>query len=212
MRRCIPTMGSRLTPKLRRRARGRDAPLLVQAQRSPELFADFYAEHYEQVLVFFARRTLDPETAFDLMAETFASAFAALMSFRGTTEEQTMAWLWTIARNQLYRWSDRGVVERRCLQQLGVELTTVTTAEFERIEQLAALDQIKPEIIGALQSLGCDQREAVRLRVIDEHAYASIARELGVTEQVARARVSRGLRELARMLKPYQSTLRETVR
>jgi RNA polymerase sigma-70 factor (ECF subfamily) len=205
-------MGGRLTPKLRRGLRAREAPLLVQAQRSPELFADFYAEHYEQVLGYFARSTFDPETAFDLMAETFAAAFAALMSFRGATEEQAMAWLWTIARHQLYRWRDRGVVERRCLQQLGVELTAVSTPEFERIEQMAALDQIKPEIIGALQALGCDQRRAVRLRVIDEHPYSAIARELGVSEQVARARVSRGLRELARMLKPSRAALTETVR
>jgi RNA polymerase sigma factor (sigma-70 family) len=193
-------------------ARRREEPLLVQAQRAPELFADFYAEHYEQVLGFFARSTLDPETAFDLMAETFASAFAALSSFRGTTEEQAMSWMWTIARNQLYRWSDRGVVERRCLEQLGVQLPSVTNAEFERIEQLAALDQIKPEVATALAGLGHDQREAVRLRVLDEQSYDAIARELGVSEQVARARVSRGLRELARVLKPCRSVMTEMLR
>jgi RNA polymerase sigma factor (sigma-70 family) len=205
-------MGGRLTHKTRLVLSGqRREPLLVQARHRPELFADFYAEHYEHVLGFFARRTLDPETAFDLMAETFASIFAHLSSFRGSTEEQAMAWMWTIARNQLYRWSDHGVVERRCLEELGVQLAAVTSDEFERIEQLAALEEIRPEVIDALDALGHDQREAVRLRVIDERPYAAIARELGVSEQVVRARVSRGLRELARVLKPRHAGLTEMV-
>jgi RNA polymerase sigma-70 factor (ECF subfamily) len=191
--------------------RSRHEPLLVQARHTPELFAEFYAEHYERILGFFARSTLDVETAFDLMAETFASAFAGLSSFRGTTEEQAMAWIWTIARHRLYRWSDRGVIERRGLEQLGVEPPFTSAVEFERIEDLAALDQIRPEVIDAFDALGLDLRDAVRLRVIDEQPYPAIARELGVSEQVARARVSRGLRELSRLLKSRRAVLRETV-
>jgi RNA polymerase sigma-70 factor (ECF subfamily) len=205
-------MPRRLITTTRRLLPARDEEsLLVRARIRPELFADFYAEHYEQVLSFFARRTLDPETSFDLMAETFASAFAGLPSFRGRTDEEAMAWIWTIARHQLYRWSDRGVVERRSLAELGVELAPMSSAEFERIEELAALDQVRLEVMEALDALGIDQRAAVRLRVIEERPYAAIADELGVTEQVARARVSRGLRELGRSLQSRQTELRETI-
>jgi DNA-directed RNA polymerase specialized sigma24 family protein len=51
----------------------------------------------------------------------------------------------------------------------------------------------------------------VRMRVIDERPYAAIARQLAISEQAARARVSRGLRELARMLERRRATLREAV-
>jgi RNA polymerase sigma factor (sigma-70 family) len=190
---------------------GRQDPLIVRARDQPELFAEFYAENHEQVLRFFARRTLDPETAFDLMAETFASAFAALPSFRGHTDDEGHAWLWVIARNQLYGWSRRGSVERNSLAALGVELSPIAPLEFERIEELAALDRIKDELRAALESLAPDQRVAVRMRIIDEQPYAAIARTLGITEQVARARVSRGLRELARTLKSQQTALREAI-
>jgi DNA-directed RNA polymerase specialized sigma24 family protein len=54
------------------------------------------------------------------MAETFASAFAALSSFRRESEEEGFAWLRTIAHNQLYRWSKRGTVERRQFAELGI--------------------------------------------------------------------------------------------
>jgi len=49
-------------------------------------FAAFYAEHAERVLVFLARRCLDSEVAVDLMAETFAQAYADRRRFRGTSQ------------------------------------------------------------------------------------------------------------------------------
>jgi hypothetical protein len=65
----------------------RREPLLSRARREPEAFAEFYAEQRHHVLGFFARRTLDPETAVDLVAETFAAAFAAFPSFRGESSD-----------------------------------------------------------------------------------------------------------------------------
>jgi RNA polymerase sigma-70 factor (ECF subfamily) len=205
-------MSKRFTRRARDQPpRGEHEGLLQRARRQPEVFADFYAQLHEQVLSFFARRTLDPETAFDLMAETFVAAYAALPEFRGATDDEAHAWLWAIARNQLYRWKERGTVERRCLAQLGVELPAMSPAEFERIEELAALDRIRCEVRGALDALGNGQRDAIRLRIIEERPYPAVAEQLGVSEQVARARVSRGLRELAQILEPHHAELRKTM-
>lgn len=186
-----------LTPRRLVRA---GEPRLVRARRDPELFADFYAEYYEQVLQFFARRTLDPETAFDLMAETFAAAFADLGAFRGSTEEESRAWMWAIARHKLYRWRERGKVERESLQRLGIEVATMGAIEYERVEELADLSGRRSELLSLLDELPTDQREAVRSRVIDELSYRELAIAMGETEQVVRARVSRGLRRLASRL------------
>ena len=62
--------------RLLRFGSGRASPGFVGAREDPSTFADVYVEYHEQVLRFFARRTFDPETAFDLMAETFAELFA----------------------------------------------------------------------------------------------------------------------------------------
>ena len=51
-----------------------------------------------------------------------------------------------------------------------------------------------------------DQRDALRLRVVEERSYPEVADALGVSEQTARARVSRGLRALARALEPRIAT------
>ncbi len=179
---------------------GRASPGFVGAREDPSTFADVYVEYHEQVLRFFARRTFDPETAFDLMAETFAELFAHIDGFRGETEEQGRAWMWTVARHQLYRWRERGIVERRSLERLGVPIASLGQVEYERIEDLADLQRVRPQLEQALDQLGSEQREALRLRVLEHREYDDIAQQCGASPQVIRARVSRGLRQLAKSL------------
>lgn len=186
--------------RLLRLGHGRTRSGFARARVDPAAFADVYLEHHDHVLRYFARRTFDPETAFDLMAETFAELFAHIGDFRGETEEQGRAWMWTVARHQLYRWRERGVVERRSLERIGVPVASLGPAEYERIEELADLRRLAPLLERALHGLGDDQREALRARIVEQREYEEIAAELGVSAQVVRARVSRGLRQLAQLL------------
>jgi RNA polymerase sigma-70 factor (ECF subfamily) len=179
---------------------GRGGSAFVRARQDPATFADVYVAYHEQVLRFFARQTLDPETAFDLMAETFAELFAHIDGFRGETEEQGRAWMWTVARHQLYRWRERGLVERRSIERLGIPIASLGQVEYERIEDLADLQRFRPHLERAMKRLGSEQRRALQLRILEHRGYDEIAQECGATEQVVRARVSRGLRQLAKSL------------
>jgi RNA polymerase sigma-70 factor (ECF subfamily) len=178
----------------------RTSSSFVRARQDPATFADVYVAYHEQVLRFFARRTLDPETAFDLMAETFAELFAHIDRFRGDTEDQGRAWMWTIARHELYRWRERGIVERRSIERLGIPIATLGQVEYERIEDLADLQRFRPHLEQAMERLGAEQRQALTLRIIEHRSYDEIAQECGASEDVVRARVSRGLRQLAKSL------------
>ena len=73
----------------------------------------------------------------------------------------------------------------------------LTDPEIERIEDLAGLSEVARPLADAMAALPSEQRRAVELRVVDECGYADVAHRLGVSEQTARARVSRGLRALA---------------
>jgi RNA polymerase sigma factor (sigma-70 family) len=159
--------------------------------------SDLYRSHARDLLVFFTRRVYDPEVALDLVAETFAAAFAVREQFRGPDRDQAIAWIYGIAHHQLARYFRRGAVERRALAKLGVEVPAMTEAEFERVIELTGLDQLRGRVAAALAELPLDQQRAVQLRVVEERPYSEIAAEMGITEQVARARVSRGLRALA---------------
>jgi RNA polymerase sigma factor (sigma-70 family) len=158
--------------------------------------AQLYRDHATELLGFLARRVLVPDVALDLMAETFARAYRDRRSFRGSEEEDALAWVYGIARHVLASYHRRGAVERRALHAYGVEHRELTDAEYDRIEELAELSTLGARIDVELDALAEDQRDAVRLRVLEERPYHEVAAELGVSEQTARARVSRALRAL----------------
>lgn len=163
----------------------------------PSEFAAFYSAHSRRLLAFFARRTFDVEVARDLTAETFAQAFEHRRRFRGSSDAEAAGWLFGIARHQLSRYARTGRVRRRAVERLGIRLPEVSEDDSERIVELAGLAELRDRVASAFSDLSGDQREALRLRVIDELPYPEIAESLGVSEQTARARVSRGLRRLA---------------
>jgi RNA polymerase sigma factor (sigma-70 family) len=163
-------------------------------------FSAFYAEHAGRVLVYLARRCLDPEVAVDLMAETFAQAFANRKKYRGTTREEASAWVFAIAQHQLADYFRRGKARQEAVRRLGLTIPPLVDDDNARMEELADLGRIRPTLAAHFVRLSADQQRAVRLRVIDEMPYPEVARRLGVSEHTARARVSRGLRRLGQSL------------
>jgi RNA polymerase sigma-70 factor (ECF subfamily) len=163
-------------------------------------FSAFYAEHAERVLVFLARRCLDPEVAVDLMAETFAQAYDGRRRFRGTTEAEAGGWLFAIARHQLAGYFKRGRAERTAVLRMGIDVPPLEPDDLVRIEELAGLGPLRGAVSAEFAQLRPAQREALQLRVIEELPYPDVARALSISEDTARARVSRGLRRLARAL------------
>ncbi len=183
--------------------------LLAQSKEDPNAFAEFYDAYAERVLVFLTRRVLDVDVAFDLLSETFAIALERRRQFRGASAEQEQGWLFSIARSELSHYWRDGRVERNALARLGVPRPGLSDPEIERIEDLAGLTEIAAPLADAMDALPADQRRAVELRVIDECGYAEVAVALGVSEQTARARVSRGLRALSSRLQEPAAMLED---
>ncbi|CAA9554295.1 MAG: hypothetical protein AVDCRST_MAG79-2939 [uncultured Thermoleophilia bacterium] len=163
-------------------------------------FADAYRTHSKAILIFLARRTYDPETALDLTAETFARAYAGRRRFRGTSHDELAAWLFAIARHVLARFLRRGVAERRALTRLGIEVPSLEPDDLARVVELAGLADLRLAAAQGFSMLSAKEREAVRLRVVEELPYGDVARRLDISVPTARARVSRGLRALAGVL------------
>ena len=178
---------------------------MVTMRRS-RLDADRLAAAYDRdarrLLVFFTRRTYDAQLAIDLVGETYARAFELRRRFAGDAHDADAlaAWVFGIARNVLNEALRRGAAERRALRRAGVQSPALCGEELARVEELAALGELRAAVAGALVELAGEQRDAVRLRVVDELDYADVAGRLGISEQAARARVSRGLRSLAAAL------------
>jgi RNA polymerase sigma factor (sigma-70 family) len=161
-----------------------------------DALAYLYAAHAEAMLRFFMRRTYEPEASLDLVAETFACAFADRERCRGADQREQAAWLFGIARHRLSDFYRRGRVERAALDRLGFDRRAFTDDEYERAEELVDLEMVRQRLVAGLDGLGEEQRVALRLRVVEERSYAEVASALAVSEQTARARVSRALRAM----------------
>ncbi len=163
---------------------------------SADEVAELYDRHAEAILAFLVRRTWDPEVAVDILAETFAVALEGRHRFRGRDRDAAGAWLYGIARHELADHFRRDGAQRRALARLGIERRPLTDVEYERIEELAGSSELRDRVAEELDALPVDQREAVRLRVVDEQGYQTLARPLDISQDTARARVSRGLQAL----------------
>jgi RNA polymerase sigma-70 factor (ECF subfamily) len=177
-----------------------DSELLIASRIEPEAFTELYRRHAEDLLRYFARRTLDPEAAAELTAETFAEAFASRANYRDQQGVNGVAWLYGIARHRLGRFFRAGRVDAAARRKLGMPERELPPEDYERIEDLIDFAPIREALVEALDTLSDDQREAMRLRVIDGLGYAEVAQRLRCTEQSARQRVSRGLRKIALLL------------
>jgi len=176
------------------------AQALKSSVDEPQAFGPFYECFFDRILSYLARRVYDAETALDLTAETFAQAYLSRGRFRGTTAAEAEAWLYRIAQRKLSRYFRRSAVEGRAMRRLGVQAPRIDDDRRARIEELAELDGLRAILRDALLEISPDQGEAVRLRALEELPYAEVARRLGISEQAARARVSRGLKALANAL------------
>jgi RNA polymerase sigma factor (sigma-70 family) len=171
-------------------------------------FSRLYRTAAQDLVVFFARRTYDAEAAADLMAETFAKAYLGRRRFRGSTEEEARSWLFGIARRRFAMYVRRGKAERRALRRLGLERPQLVELDYTRIEELAGLDAMRETLAEYVSRLAPAQRSALELRVVRELPYPDVANRLGISEQAARARVSRALRTLGSALDGLATTQR----
>jgi RNA polymerase sigma-70 factor (ECF subfamily) len=168
---------------------------LIRSREEPLAFAVVYDNMSEKILRFFTSRTWDEQESHELTAETFAKAFEKRAGFRGRSDREAAGWLWTIARNELSaHWRSRAA---RTAATLRLEPTATHASEdLLRLEELLSAMDGREALESALSKLQPSQREVIDLRILQELEYEEIAERLGVSNQVVRTRLSRGLRSL----------------
>lgn len=176
--------------------RRRRRPALARSQVDPQAFVDVYDEYAPVLLRFFAIRVPDAQTAVDLTAETVATVYEKRAGFRGSTAEEASAWIWRIAHNKLARFWRQRSVDRNAMARVGIARAVVADEDLERIDELLWAEAAGGAVRAALAELPPDQQAVIRLRYVHERTDREIADELEVTQEVVRARASRGLRRL----------------
>jgi DNA-directed RNA polymerase specialized sigma24 family protein len=167
-----------------------DAELLRAARRDADAYRELYERYRERVFGYFLRRTGDEDTAIELTADTFCRVWVTRDRFEDERDGSVAPWLFGIARNVLLMSVRRGEVERRVARELGV---------LGRLELGGGAEPEPSWLDGAdelLDTLPLSQRDALRLRIVDELDYDQVAERLGTSPATARVRVHRGLASL----------------
>ena len=174
-----------------RHTRATDAELLRLARSDAGAFRELYDRYAARIQAFHQRQCRDIHVAHDLTAETFAQAWEHRARFKDLAGGSAAPWLFGIARNVLLRSVRARLLERSACERLGLieALDREPSAPEPTEEWLDGIDD-------ALDELPPDQRDAIRMRVVDGVSYEDAATQLSATPQVVRARVSRGLRTL----------------
>ena len=170
-----------------------EAVLVERARSDPRAFGALYEIHYERILNYIYRRTLNVALAEELTSNTFFKALRHLPRYRRRTPFQ--AWLYRIATNEIkMHW--RTEKRRRARQETfaGADLdrvyfTSPEADDRERIRQIALLNE-------ALRRLPDRYQTVLVLRYFEGLKHRQIADVLGKKTGTVKSLVSRGLARL----------------
>jgi RNA polymerase sigma-70 factor, ECF subfamily len=152
-------------------------------------FADLVEAHSSSLLGHAIRRLGDRAAAEDAVQETFVRAYRALPRFDG--DYRLGPWLHRILVNVCNDEGNRRQRESDKFDRFAADPFSVETAPGVEDELGLASEFDDARLTSAIESLPPSYREALNLRFVQELPYDEVARIAGVSEQNARARVSR---------------------
>lgn len=181
-----------------------DPPLLEEARLVREAqsgdadsFARLYDAYFERVYRYIYFRVSDDQTAEDITSQVFLKAWENLSRYRPSGH--FLAWLYTIARNQVidhYRTRKETVP----LDEVG-NLSAGSQAVDEQVQLRFELQAMRD----ALQFLTEDQQQVLILKFIAGLDTHEIAKQMKKGEGAIRALQMRALQALAKYLETEKS-------
>lgn len=162
---------------------------LIAAHRAgdSEAFEELVREFRKPLIVHAQRKLQCDAAAEDAFQETLVRAYRALPKFEG--DYRLGPWLHRIMANVCVDEANRRRRDGEKIEYLAAQPTTRRTAAGPEDELGLNVDDT--QLNAALEDLSGTQKEALVLRFFDELDYDEVAQISGVSEQNARARVSR---------------------
>lgn len=153
-------------------------------------FIDYYKQYKDKIYAYFLYRlSFDKKTAEDLTSEVFLKAFKHFKRFDQSRSFQS--WIFAISRNHLINHYIRSKKETSL-----AEAEYLIYREDTKVSDILELERV----IKILNSMEVRYKEALILRFIDGLSNSEIAEVLNKDEGAIRTQISRGLKELRKIL------------
>jgi RNA polymerase sigma-70 factor (ECF subfamily) len=176
-----------------------DAELAVAArQGDQDAFAHIMRRHKGWLYQFIRRYVADKDDAYDVLQESFVSAWGALSRFDPARPFE--AWLRRIALNKCRDRARRSAVRRAALSVLGWLGTQSEKAPTA--ENTTAADQALKRLEAAIGNLPRALKEPLVLTMFEGMSHKDAGETLGINAKAVETRVYRAKKQLATVLDP----------
>ena len=179
-----------------------DALLAVAARAGEEAaFAALMRRHKGWLYQFIRRYVADRDDAYDVLQESFVSAWGALARF--DPERPFEAWLRRIALNKCRDRARRNAVRRAALRLLGLgENRPSNETAAPAADSTASMDQAARRLEAAIARLPRSLKEPLVLTMLEGLSHRQAGEFLGINAKAVETRVYRAKRQLAAVLDP----------
>ena len=170
-------------------------------KRAFDLLVGKYQHKIANLIGRYVRETADVQ---DLVQETFIKAYRALANFRG--ESAFYTWLYRIAIN-----TAKNHIVAQSRRPPGSDIDAVDAEQFNgdsalkekaSPERIALKDEIAEVVVGVIENLPADLREALTLRELDGLSYEEIAEVMSCPIGTVRSRIFRAREAVDKQLRP----------
>lgn len=170
-----------------------DAYFIQASDHDPEAFAQLYDRHAEKLYRYAARR-IGPESAEDVVAETFLVAYRRRRRF-DQSRRTALPWLYGILTNEIaqYRRCERAryrALARTIQEQLVVE------GPADQVAAMVTAQAVREPLASALAQLASRDRDVLLLVAWSGLSYAEVADALTIPIGTVRSRLSRARRKI----------------
>jgi RNA polymerase sigma-70 factor (ECF subfamily) len=178
-----------------------DASLAIAARQGDHAaFAAIMRRHKGWLYRFIRRYVADRDDAYDLLQESFVSAWSALSRF--DPERPFEAWLRRIALNKCRDRARRNAVRRAALALLGLGKAEGGDDSTPAPDSGAASEQARLKLEKAVADLPRQLKEPLVLTMLEGMSHKDAGEFLGINAKAVETRVYRAKRRLASVLDP----------
>jgi RNA polymerase sigma-70 factor (ECF subfamily) len=172
-----------------------DAQLIAASGKSPRSFMPLVERHHRVLFGYLARR-VGRDIAEDIVAETFARAYATRARYDDRWPD-ARPWLFGIALNLMRHHLRSEARQLRAYARSGID--PVLHDDDETIARVDA-QEMGPQVAAALAEMSAGDRDALRLFAWADMSYEDISNTLDIPVGTVRSRLNRARRQMQQAL------------